>query len=369
MIQTSRLMSVLGIALTISGAAPQCLAQRSPIQFDMPSVAVAQEVALASIEDVDAVPAGWMAIDYELRLSCINESPAQLAMQQCTVRVKPRDAAIQFVDYSPRTEIVSDVAGPIQIKRTDEKSRSLGVSLDGNYGNLARGNVGGDNGSKQIECLQYDRAAPLQAVITSGTYDRGRGVYFKFRRTETQVLEGERRFQLTMCVPPTWRAELVDVNVWCETESRKRSLWDKDADSQLATSFVVATYRNGDAEAADLAHRLATAEYELRVMAQRIARPVPKLTLTSMWRQVGKTFDPRGAEYDARWLSNLLQTGRDPQRDRNFSRLPARVRSTASGYANLRQQFINLNGRPHGVARSQTPSLSQQIRPEQIEQR
>ncbi|TWU58918.1 hypothetical protein Poly51_16980 [Rubripirellula tenax] len=332
--------------MAFCGTTARCTAQDLPIQFDLPSVAVAHDTELSSVGDAAAVPTGWNTVSFELRLSCINEAAPIVAMQQCTVRVKPRDASVQIVDYSPRTEVISDLTSPVQIKRTDEKSRSMGLSLDGNYGRIARGNVGSDNGSKQTESVQFDRAAPMQAVITAGTFDRGRGAYFKFRRTETQVLEGERRLQITMCVPPTWRCELVDVDVTCETERRKQSLWDKSSHPVTSTNFIVATYRNDDAQAAELAHRLASTEYQLKVMAQRVTAPPAPLTLTGMLRQVGKTFESNPVPSDQNWLSNLLQTGDDPQRDRSFASLPTPIKTTAMNYVQLRHWFVRLDDVP-----------------------
>ena len=75
------------------------------------------------------------------------------------------------------------------------------------------GHIGGDDQIKNSDSTQYQKRAPQQAMIAAGTTDRGRGVYFKFRWTADQVLEGEKRFRWTVAVPESWRGGLIDVQI------------------------------------------------------------------------------------------------------------------------------------------------------------
>ncbi len=341
------LSTLLFFGVSLAGLPDRVQAAESPVQFDLPSVAVAYHlVELAESRTSTApLPNGWRLVTFELRLSCINTSTLKSPMQQFVVRAKPRDSSLQIVDYSPRTEVVSDLTTPIQIKRTNEKSNSLGLALNGNYGTVARGNIGTDQGTKDTECVQFDRAAPLQAVIASGTFERGRGVYFKLRWTDTQVLEGERLFRMTISVPPTWRGELVDVNVVGEAEHRPFGSWESELKTVASANFVVATYLHDDAEAASLAHRLANAEYDLRAVATRNSYP-PK-SLTGMLRQVTMMDSPAG---ELTWLPRILQTQSDPGTAQLLHQLPVEIRSVAANYMGVRRNFLALRDVPESAA-------------------
>lgn len=318
------------------------LAERPAIQFDMPGVAVAYHQVDVPEHTPVAIPAGWKLIEFELRLSCINESLADSPMRQCVVRVQPRDRSLQIVDYAPRTEVVSELTTPIQVKQTDETSRSMGVSLNGGYASLAHGNIGSDNGTKKTESVQFDRAAPVQAVIASGTFERGRGVYFKLRWTDTQVLEGERSFRVTLGVPATWRGELVDVSVVAEAEYRSFASWERELKPVAAANFIVATYPHDDDEAEALAYQLAQTEYRLRVAAMNQS-PVPApSTLPQMLRHVAMKIDPDTSPRDTTWLARLLVGQADPHVDKTIRRLPADLRVVALNYVDARRRFQTL---------------------------
>ncbi len=329
---------------TFAVATPSVRAQEPRVQFDLPAVAVASYQAPVSTtpdpatDYSHAIPSGWSTVNFELRLSCINTSSSNQPMQQCTVRVKPRDPSLQVVDYSPRTEVMSDLTTAIQVKRSDEKTQSMGLSLDGSYGHLAHGNIGSDQGNKKTESVQFDRAAPVQAVIASGTIDRGRGVYFKLRWTDTQVLEGERRFRLTMSVPPSWRGELVDVSIVGESEHRGFGSWESQLKTVASADFIVATYIQGDTEAATLAYKLADTEYRLKHSAQQLSRRSPT-TFPEMIRHVAMKIDVDSAPVDTSWLNRLLFAQADPHTDRAIRGLPADLRVVALDYVDLRQSF------------------------------
>ncbi len=325
----------------------RALAGQPRIQFDMPAVAVAylQEEVTGDTLSTVPTPVGWKKVQLELRLSCINASLADSPMRQCIVRIQPRDSSLQIIDYAPRTEMASELTTPIQVKRIDEKSRSMGLSLDGNYANMAHGNIGSDHGSKNTESVQYDRAAPVQAVIASGTFERGRGVYFKLRWTDTQVLEGERRFQVTLCVPPRWRGELVDVSVVAEAEHRSLTSWESELKPIAAANFIVATYLHDDAEAASLAYQLAATEYRLRESAMKIAaRPSPT-TLPQILRHVAMKMDVDTPVVDTTWLARLLLGQADPHVDKTIRRLPADLRMVALDYVDARDTFMSLRNK------------------------
>ncbi len=340
------ILAMMFCVTVVQSIAPRTARCETPrVQFDLPGVAVAyHQLELCEEPAVPVpIPTGWQTVTFELRLSCITSSLSQSpAMQQCIVRCRPRDSSLQIVDYWPRTEVTSELTTPIQIKRTDEKTRSTGFSLDASYGKLVQGNVGSDRGNKSSESVQFDRAAPVQAVIAAGTMDRGRGAYFKMRWTDTQVLEGERRFRLTMNVPPGWRGELVDVSVVGEAEHTSLAGWERETRQVASANFIVATYLEGDIEAAQLAYQLADAEYRLRSLAMRLPKQRSPKTFPEMLRHVAMKIDVDSRPPDTIWLVRLLQGQADPHVDSSILELPVDIRVAALDYVEHRSQFRRL---------------------------
>jgi hypothetical protein len=271
-------------------------------------------------------------------------SPEVPAISQWLVQCQPRDRSIWIVDYSPQTEALSDVASPIQVKNTTEEGKSMGIGLDGAYGHLARIHAAADQSQKQIQSVQFDRIAPVQAVTASGTINRGRGVYFKLRWTAQQVLEGEKTFRLTLKVPRHWRGGLVDVSVLAQGD-RKSFGWERESMTMGKANFVVAVYREKDKEAEARAQALAQSEYALRVLAakQRAAESGSH-SLPSMLRHVANKLD---LDFDRRedqnWLPRLLSGRADPHLDKQISKLPMRIRVAVLDYIDQRDNFLVIN--------------------------
>ncbi len=309
------------------------------IQFDLPPVAPAWPS--------EQTPGDRSIVTVELRLSSILLSPTPPTFDQCIVRCQARDGELSIADYAPRTETASDLATPIQIKQTDEKTQSFGISMDGSYASIARGKVGADNGNKKTDCVEYQRHAPVQAVTAAGTINRGRGVYFKLRWTSQQVLEGEKVFVVTFAVPSTWRGSLLDVSVIAQADRKTFGGLDHEIQTIGAANFVVAAYRGGDQVAAARAAELAEAEFSLRKSASGAYTPTSSRSLSSMLRQVAVKLDLEPNRSDDQWLGRLLWGSADPHLDKQITKLPMPVRIAALDYADSRDAFASLGRSDH----------------------
>ena len=327
-------VACLSLVLSASSAA----SAGDVIQFDLPPVAAANTHACEDGQtDLATV---------HLRLSSMITTPTPPVIDQWLVRCQPRDGDIAIADYAPRTATASDVASPIQIKQTDEKSSSFGVALNGAYGKVAHGNVGADQGQKNVETIEYQRHASLEAVTASGTINRGRGVYFKLRWTRQQVLEGEKLFTITLAVPQHWRGSLIDVSVVAQGERKTFGGLDREIQTLGSANFVVAAYRADDASAAAHADTIAEAEQHLRVLTSKMnptasRGPIP--SLPSMLRHVAIKLDLESPDDDNAWLGKLIAGAADPYLDKRISQLPMALRVAAIDYADSRKQFALLN--------------------------
>ena len=328
--------------------ADSVLTDSATLQFDMPPLAQARPVSSQLSQSIADMMPGENLVSCELNLSSMIASPRMPQIDQVLVQCQPRDESLMISDYGPRTELASDVAGPIQVKELDEQTASSGLSIDGSYGHAARGSFGADRGSKNSDTIQYSRIAPVQAVTASGTINRGRGVYFKLRWTATQVLEGEKKFVLTFRVPAGWRSSLIDVSVAAQSH-RRPSAWDAfgSRDDEVETigsaHFVVAAYRSGDREAAVAAQTLAEAEQRLRKVAATVS-PTAKAvdSVPAMLRHVVRKFDKQPEVKTTSWVDRLIVRNADPYFDKQISRLPVDVRVAALDYVDARDEFASL---------------------------
>ena len=306
-----------------------CVANEGVIQFDL-----APTAELTPAEDDPSL------VTFTLSLSSLIQSPSAPEIDQWVVRIAPRDAAIQVADYSPRTETASEIDGPIQTKTSNESTQSIGLQVDGHYGKSLHGGLGADKGSKQTHSEQYNRVAPVQAVAVSGTFDRGRGVFFKLRWTARQILEGEKTFSVTLRVPDGWRGGLVDVSVRAESAQRSFPIWEPKTRTLGAADFVIATYHRKDVQTKRLAHQIAVAEQSLRDISSRHRPTAGTQSLSSLLHGVAAKLD-LDAPHDQRWLERLLVGQTDPYQDEFISRLPMEVRVAAIEYHDARVDYIN----------------------------
>ena len=306
----------------------------SGIHFDLPPTAAAQPQAGADPT----------IVTIDLPLSSVVISPAAPRIDQWLVHCQPRSGSHVLVDYGPRTEVASEITGPIQIKKTNETSQSLGVGLDGSYARLARGHAGVDLGSKEVDSYQLEKHAPVQAVTASGTFDRGRGVFYKLRWTSQQVLEGVKTFQLTLQVPPSWRGCLIDVSVVAQAEGRAFAGFEPSVKTLGAAHFVVAVHRAGDTEAALRARDLFEAESSMRTLAAELPRRSSNASLGAWMRNVTAKFDSKSQPVGDRWMPRLLRGEADPYLDKQIRKLPMPVRVAVLDYIDIRDEFAEMAG-------------------------
>lgn len=310
-------------------------ADNSIIHFDLPQTTIARPVA--------GEAGGDSLVTIELKLSSLIAAPDVPRIDQWLVQCQPRDRSLSIADYAPRTEVCSDIAGTIQFKKTNEHNKSIGFSIDGNYGSFARGKSGIDQASKDINSYQLERIAPVQAVTASGTINRGLGVYFKLRWTAQQVLEGEKTFQLTLRVPPNWRGSLIDVSVVAQSEQKTFAGFDSETKTLGSADFIIAAYLQGDLQAEARARQLFDAELTLRSAASQYS-PKPSLhSVTSLLRHVAMKLDVEPSKPDSDWIERLLLCRADPYLDKEIQKLPMPLRVAVLDYVDIRDDFLTIN--------------------------
>ena len=314
---------------------PQTQAGSPEILFDMPSVTAANDTSL---------PAGGRIVSCSFSLSTLvsdsgSASSAAPPIDHMLIRCRLRDRS-QVVDFEPKTELASEFASPISVTKKNERTDSIGLSIDGHVPPYGGGQFGVDDTKKRSDSHQYQQQAPMQAVIASGTTDRSRGVYFKFRWTSTQVLEGERYFQVSFAVPQSWRGGLADVSVTALGIDRSM-FGSKKLKPVARQTFVVAVHQEHDHQAAGIAMRLAKIDRQLVQLAQQHARGDGN-GMERFWRKVLNQDNDHGA--DPSWYQSLTRNQADPYVDRQIRSLPMPIRVAVLGYADTARELRQLGG-------------------------
>lgn len=323
----------------------------SDIRFDVPQVA---EAAVVTPLQENAAE---ILVSLELAVSVIVDSLTAPRIDQLLVEITPRGGTAIVADYAPRTELASEYTGGIEVQQTGESSQSFGLSLEGRYPPLASGTLSASKGEKNIATSKFSRVAPLHLIAASGTTQRGRGVYFKFRSTDQQIIEGDRVLSLTLRVPASWRGELLDVQIRGDSMPRGFS-WSVAALAAATPKperigggrFLVATYRGDDPQAKKVTRRLADAETLMRQRVQgvtaeslvsTISGPTALLRHVSHridWSQGDRVVQQKAAVAMHRALDGTLA----PHVDRDFKDLPVETRVSFLEYLDARQEYLDL---------------------------
>ncbi|MCC9599333.1 hypothetical protein LOC67_02085 [Stieleria sp. JC731] len=324
-----------GISLVVCLCMIPCqnsLADAPVVRFDMPAAVPAVDTsAIGDNREVTiAFPLSSLVVDQSRR--GMMTPPIDHLLVTCSMRDQ-----YPVVGYLPKTELESDYAGPIEITQKRETTDNVGVNVDGTYHPWGGGHMGADSSDKDSNASQYSKHAPMQAVIASGTVDRGRGVYFKLRWTAHQVLEGEKVFQVSFAVPAGWRGGLVDVSVAAKGIS-KSLFRDEKLEDLASQKFVVAVHLENDPHAAEIAMRLAHLDHKLAEMSQNDAG---KATLADWIRQtlIPMADQNKTNDRSRHWYQRVVGGTADPHVDKEIAKLPMPVRVTVLDYADASRKL------------------------------
>ncbi|MEL6105779.1 MAG: hypothetical protein AAFU85_07080 [Planctomycetota bacterium] len=305
------------------------------IEFDVPSVVPAIEVS---------GPGQGREVSLEIALSSLianassSVGPASTPpIDHLLIRCRFRQP-LHVLDYQPRTELQSDYDGALTFTNKRERTDSFGLNLNGQVQTIG-GHLGSDEQLKRSDSAQYQKRPPQQAVVASGKTDRGRGVYFKFRWTADQVLEGEKRFRFTVAVPETWRGGLIDLTV--AAKGFERPLFGAPKLKTLVErDFVIATHRQRDVRAAELSVRLARLDRRLSDFAS--TRRSQSNSILHWWKRSDRT---SAEESLATWYRAVTSGKADPYLDEQIKKLPMEIRVAVLDYADLSRELKQLSSR------------------------
>jgi hypothetical protein len=199
-------------------------------------------------------------IEGTIRISASLVQGTEDSVIDFTYMISSPEMRLKILDYLPNTILESRYADD-RIEVTDRLENTDATNLEALAGysifslSATRSQV-----NRRTESNQYERIAPKALVLASGTMNRGHGVFYKLRRSNTASLEGAKEFTFLARVPKDWRGDWC--TVVCTSRANKRTLLGNSVVSAGAARVDVGLHLAGDKEAADLCIELCRAQQE-----------------------------------------------------------------------------------------------------------
>ncbi len=251
----SRWLPKVAIATVMVFASPAGRADGIKAIFDVPDKIECRDVTptkcAAAYPDVKVIEA-------TIRISASLEEGTEDSIVDFTYMISSPEMRLKILDYLPNTLLESRFADD-RIEVTDRIEDTDTTNLEALAGysifslSAARSQV-----NRRTESNQYERIAPKALVLASGTMNRGHGVFYKLRRSNTVSLEGAKEFTFLAKVPKNWRGDWC--TVMCTSRANKKTLLGNSIVSAGAARVDVGLHLSGDKEAADLCRQLCRAQ-------------------------------------------------------------------------------------------------------------
>jgi hypothetical protein len=323
-------VAILQITLT-SSAWPQ-------VVFDINAMVPARSVE----------PIGLMSrmphsrfVEVQLETSALFQPVWANAIQEITVRAVSRHDDVRVADYSPRTEMQTDVFGPVQVAVDAERFHEAGLQGIGGYPGVGSASGFAYQVESGQQSVHFAQKPALELVTASGTLQRQRGVYFKQRLSSQSTLEGSRTFHIVFEVPEAWRADLLDVTmeaVGFETPKSRRSM------VLSSQRFVVAVYQEGDDVAARVAANYRRQHANLLQTVNTHAWAIQHRTYPTPLHKLGAKLDIYEPEIPRGWFDALVHQPGVAYPMSKLSILPVDVRVAIMNYLDQKVRIESLSG-------------------------
>lgn len=247
--------SSLGYALfglvIASMSAASSRAEDARVVFDVPD----------RIECKDVTPAKCAAmhptvkvIEAKFRISASLAEGTEDSLVDFTYMISSPNLRLKILDYLPNTTLESRYADDrIEVadftKETDTQSAEARVGYS-----IFSLNALATRVAQKTEQNNYEKIAPKSLVLASGTMNRGHGVFYKLRPSNTASLEGSKEFSFLAIVPRDWRGDWCTFA--CSGRAAKKNVFGTQNYTAGVTKVDVGLYLCGDSEAGNLASKL-----------------------------------------------------------------------------------------------------------------
>lgn len=269
-----RLRLFLGLmSLMLSLTAMPVSAGEVDVEFDFPTVVSAAPVV---VED-PMVPTGErMLVEARVLVSVRLVAGKPEDLEEIRVELVNPLGRMRVADFAPQTTLASEYADPITVATTNENFQGGGAKVGAGLafphlevaGSVSPG-VNYERHHKETRTETIKRVAPHKAVVVSGTLAGGHGLFFTFRRSPQDTLEGTHELVGRFTVPDGWRGDWLVVS--CEAKTKSNSLVSRGLELAGRSKQIVGVYQAGDREFLDRCETLA--QTQRRWLAVRDAAP------------------------------------------------------------------------------------------------
>ena len=308
------------------------------VVFDVNAVVPARSVE--SIGILARMPQSRF-VEVRLETSALFEPAWANAIQELTVRAVSRHDDVRVADYSPRTEMQTDVFGPMQVAVDADQFRESGLQGVGGYPGVGSASGFAYQMESGQQTVHFAQKPALEVVTASGTLQRQQGVYFKQRHSSQTTLEGSRTFRIVFEVPETWRADLLDVTMEAVGVEHPKSRSSKILSNQR---FVVAVYQEGDEVAARAAANYRKHHSQLLLAVDSKAWEIQHRAFPTPFHKLGAKLDIYEPELPSGWLETIVYQPGVPLPMHRLSILPVDVRVAIMNYLDQKVGIESLSG-------------------------
>ncbi len=282
--------------------------------------------------DVTDQPAGASEphrrlVEATIQVSTILAAGSADTIDECLYQFYAPDRRMLVEDFAPKTTLVTDVVGNVTVRKAEDASRNLHMSLGGQLQDVVRGDLQGGHNRSHSSALSFERLPARELLTAAGTLARGNGVYFKLKPTPQTSIEGSREFRIVLYVPETWRADyLRAICVARDAAGRECG----------SANYILPLYDMHDAVARRAAVDLVEAERQLLATAGNHRRAVRKASMPTVAHELS-LLEPK---IPADWLAQVISGTTASQ---SFeSSLPVPVQAAIGSYRQSRQSLSQL---------------------------
>jgi hypothetical protein len=242
-----------------------------PVEFDAATTFACKDVTPPGYGETND---GARVLSLSMRLSAnVHGDPKTIAQLTYKITI-PRE--LDIADYLPKTTLSSDFAS---IEREMQQVTSSGkvLVLEGG-GKVSFGlpagigvglNASASQKSEETEVgtarVHVGLAPPKESILTAGTENRGRVLYFKLQSSTQATLAGEKQFALLLVSPKDWHGDIMDISC---------SGTPIDGVSEILQDLKVGVYVQGDRDARKRQEKAAVAFESKPRLVARCPQPI-----------------------------------------------------------------------------------------------
>ena len=251
--------AVVSISLFLMPATEATASGKGKVYFDVSHSVACYDVTVANPAWAEA---GERVVEATIRVSMRITGGEESNLDYLIYTIQSPSRRLRVVDFSPRSEATSNIAGEIEVLTTREQGASTDAKVAAGLpvffsGGVAQATpaIGVGQTNHETTTNKYSRVPKQQLLLASGTVDREHGVFFKLKPSPQHPLEGMREFTVRFSVPSSWQGDWITVQ--CKAVGSSGNPFFHKQESWGSLSVYIGLYLDGDIEARTLSDEVA----------------------------------------------------------------------------------------------------------------